>query len=62
MKDISMYNMSDAGLAKLIEKQQPIIDINQEIASVNIIVEFLEKSEKIFHSLSLHCHQSGWQI
>ena len=52
MKDSSMYNMSDAGLAKLIEKQQPIIDINQEIASVNIIVEFLEKSEKIFHSLS----------
>jgi len=39
-------------LSKLIEKQQPIIDINQEIAAINIIVEFLEKSERIFHSLS----------
>jgi len=52
MKEGSMYNMSDAGLSKLIEKQQPIIDINQEIAAINIIVEFLEKSERIFHSLS----------
>ena len=52
MKEGSMYNMSEAGLAKLIEKQEPIIELNQEIASHTIIIEFLEKSERIFSSLT----------
>tara|TARA_R110002167_G_scaffold9579_17_gene44358 strand:+ start:4738 stop:5145 length:408 start_codon:yes stop_codon:yes gene_type:complete len=52
MKTTSMYNMSDNGLDKLIEKQDTVVDINNEIASHQLIVEFLDKTEKIFSSLT----------
>lgn len=51
-RDSSMYNMSDAGLEKLIEKQEPIVKINREIADNSIVIEFLERSERIFTSLT----------
>lgn len=52
IKNDSMYNLSDAGLDKLIERQGAIIDINEQIEDESLIVEFLEKSERIFSSLS----------
>lgn len=52
MKQESKYGVSDAGLDKLIEKQQPVIDIANEIKENELIVEFLEKSERVLSSLS----------
>lgn len=52
MKQESKYGVSDAGLDKMIESQQPIIDIMQEIQKNELIVEFLEKSEKVLSSMS----------
>ena len=52
MKESTMYNMSDVALDKLIEKQDSIVDINSEISEHKLIIEFLEKSEKIFSSFT----------
>lgn len=52
LKKDSMYNMSDAGLSKLIDKQPVIIEIDEQINEQQLLVEFLEKSERIFSSLS----------
>lgn len=52
MKQDSKYGVSDAGLDKLIEKQQPVVDIVNDIQENELIVEFLEKSEKVLSSLS----------
>ncbi len=52
MKESNMYNVSDAGLAKLIEKQDSIVKINAQIKEHELVVEFLEKSERIFNSLT----------
>ena len=52
MKESTMYNMSDIAMERLIEKQDSIVDINNEISEHRLIVEFLEKSEKIFSSFT----------
>jgi len=52
MKQESKYGVSEAGLDKLIEKQQPVVDIVNEIQENELVVEFLEKSEKILSSIS----------
>lgn len=52
MKQESKYGVSDASIDKLLEKHQPVIDIMNEIQENELIVEFLEKSEKVLSSLS----------
>lgn len=52
MKQESKYGVSEAGLDKLIEKQQPVVDIVNEIQENELVVEFLEKSEKVLSSIS----------
>lgn len=52
MKESTMYNMSDVALDKLIEKQDSIMELNTEISEHKLVVEFLEKSERIFSSFT----------
>lgn len=52
MKENSMYNVSDAALEKIIGKQEPMIKNNEQIKNHRLIIEFLEKAEKIFSSLT----------
>ena len=52
MKRESKYGVSDAGLDKMIESQQPIQDIVRDIQGNELIVEFLEKMERVLSSLS----------
>ena len=52
MKENSMYNVSDASLDRMINKQDSIKELNDQIKLNTLIVEFLEKSEKIFNSMT----------
>ena len=52
MRESSMYNVSNASLDKLIDKQDAMIQLNQEIDDLKIVTEFLEKSDRIFNSLT----------
>jgi hypothetical protein len=52
MKESTMYNMSDVALDKLIEKQDSVMELNTEISEHRLVIEFLEKSERIFSSFT----------
>lgn len=46
------YNMSDRAIESACETQPAIIDMNNQIKEHKLVIEFLEKSEKIFSSLT----------
>lgn len=46
------YNMSDRAIETACETQPAIIDMNNQIKEHKLVIEFLEKSEKIFSSLT----------
>lgn len=52
MKDSSMYGVSDAALEKIISKQEPMMNNNEQMKCHRLVIEFLEKAEKIFSSLT----------
>lgn len=52
MKEDSMYGVTDAALERMIDKQDSIKNINEQVRLHALIVEFLEKSEKIFNSMT----------
>jgi hypothetical protein len=52
MRESSMYNVSNASLDKLIDKQDAMIQLNHEIDDLKIVTEFLEKTDRIFNSLT----------
>ena len=52
MKESTMYNVSEAAFDKLVNKQESIVDIDHEIKEHQLIVELLEKTEKIFNSFT----------
>ena len=52
MKDSSMYGVSDAALEKMISKQEPMINNNEQMKCHRLVIEFLEQAEKIFSSLT----------
>lgn len=46
-----VVDMSERALHASISRQSVIIDIEQQIANIEVIVEYLEKVEKIFHAM-----------
>jgi hypothetical protein len=52
MKDNSMYGVSNAALESIISKQEPMLNNNEQMKNHKLIIEFLEKAEKIFSSLT----------
>lgn len=52
MKDNSMYGVSNAALESIISKQEPMLNNNEQMKNHKLVIEFLEKAEKIFSSLT----------
>ena len=52
VKAEASYNMSDRAIETACETQPAIIDMNNQIKEHKLVIEFLEKSERIFSSLT----------
>lgn len=51
-KEKAMYKVSDASLEKSVLKTRPIKDIDKEIKEYKLIVDLLERTEKVFSSMT----------
>lgn len=52
LKEEAPYELSDAVASKMADKHNKIRDINAEIYEQKIIIELLEKAERIFNSMT----------
>ena len=52
VKEEAPYNVSDPAVNRAIEEQQSVADIKKEIADEKLIIQFLEKIERIFSSMT----------
>ena len=48
----SSYNMTIPALEKVVVKHEKLIQIQDEIDNNNLLIEFLEKAERLFNSMS----------
>lgn len=48
----SLYKVSDASLLKSIDRTDAIKELNRSINDYKIIIEFLERTEKVFSSMT----------
>lgn len=51
-KDEAAYKVSDVALEKSINKTKAVCSINTEIKDCRLLIDFLEKTEKIFSSMT----------
>lgn len=52
IKDAQEFAMTTPAAEKLAAKHEPIIKIDDQIKDLELVIEFLDKCEKIFHSMS----------
>jgi hypothetical protein len=52
IKDSQEFAMTTPAAEKLAAKHEPIIKIDDDIRDLELVIEFLDKCEKIFHSMS----------
>ena len=51
-KKQSLYKVSEASLLKSIDRTDTIKELNRSISDYKIIIEFLERTEKVFSSMT----------
>ena len=51
-KEESAYKVSDVALEKSVNKTKAVYSINTEIKDCRLLIDFLEKTEKIFSSMT----------
>ena len=52
IKDAQEYAMTTPAAEKLAAKHEPVVKIDDNIRDLELVIEFLDKCEKIFHSMS----------
>ena len=51
-KENSTYQVTEPALERIVVKHEKLIDRREDIDDLKLLIEFLEKAEKLFHGMS----------